>query len=92
MRVACELRLDLPLGVSAHRLAGWQAAGDAGEIVRLAESGLRAALWRAATPRHAELRLAAGTLMPWGDGWALAVETLPSAPHTPDDGGVLQKV
>ena len=75
MHAACELRLDLPLGVSSQRLAGWRREGDRGEIVHLAESGLRAALWRCATSRHAEQRLAGGRLMPWGDGWAFAVET-----------------
>jgi hypothetical protein len=75
MHAACELRLDLPLGVSSQRLAGWRREGDRGEIVHLAESGLRAALWRCATPSHAEQRLAGGRLMPWGDGWAFAVET-----------------
>jgi len=76
---ACELRLDLPLGVSAQRLSGWRRDGDAGEIVCLNEHGLRAALWRAADPGDAEQRLASGRLMPWGDGWALALESLDNA-------------
>ena len=75
MRADCELRLDLPLGVSALRLAGWPLAGDPGDIVHLAESGLRVALWRRATPGP-DQRLARGRLMPWGDGWALAVEAV----------------
>lgn len=73
-RAACELRLDLSLGVSAARLAGWRREGDAGEIVRLPETGLRATLC------HAERALAGGRLMPWGDGWALAVETVEASP------------
>jgi hypothetical protein len=75
-RVACELRLDLPLGVNAQRLAGWRREGDAGEIVQLPEAGLRAALWRCGAPGQGAHALAAGRLMPWGDGWALAVETV----------------
>lgn len=76
-RIACELRLDLPLGVSGLRLAGWRREGDAGELVHLAAAGLRATLWRCASARHAEHALASGALMPWGDGWALAIESLP---------------
>ncbi len=62
--------------MSVQRLAGWRREGDSGEIVHLAESGLRAALWRYATPRLAGQRLAGGRLMPWGDGWAFAVQTV----------------
>jgi hypothetical protein len=80
-RVVCELRLDLPLGVVADRIAGWRRAGDAGDIVHLAESGLRAALWRCASPDHADQPLAGGCLMPWGDGWAFAVESLATLPE-----------
>jgi hypothetical protein len=80
MHALCELRLDVPLGVSTQRLAGWRREGDSGEIVRLAGAALRAALWRCATPREPLQRLAAGRLMPWGDGWALAVETPPELP------------
>jgi hypothetical protein len=76
-RAACELRLDLPLGVSAQRLAGWRREGDAGEIVQLPEAGLRAALWRRGAAGQGAQALAGGRLMPWGDGWALAVETVP---------------
>ncbi len=79
-RTACELRLDLALGVSAQRLAGW-CDGDAGDIVHLAESGLRAALWRSASPRQAEQGLAGGRMMPWGDGWAFALESLETSPQ-----------
>jgi hypothetical protein len=69
-RAACELRLDLPLGVSAQRLAGWRREGDAGEIVRLDEGVLRATLCQGGRT------MAGGRMMPWGDGWALAVETV----------------
>ena len=86
-RIACELRLDLPLGVSGLRLAGWRREGDAGELVHLSAAGLRATLWRCASPRHAAHAIAAGTLMPWGDGWALAVETMAETP----DGGAEPK-
>jgi hypothetical protein len=87
-RVACELRLDLPLGVGTQRLAGWRRDGDAGDIVHLAESGLRVALWRSTSARHTEQALASGHLMPWGDGWAFAVESLGAAA----EGDVVQKV
>ena len=84
-----ELRLDLPLGVSSQRLAGWRREGDSGDVVHLADSGLRAALWRCATPGAAEQRQAGGRLMPWGEGWAFAVETLD---ETPSGGDATQKV
>lgn len=78
-RAACELRLDLPLGVNAQRLAGWRREGDAGEIVQLPEAGLRAALWRRGAAGQGAQALASGRLMPWGDAWALAVETVGAA-------------
>lgn len=75
-RVPCELRLDLPLAVSAQRLAGWRREGDTGDVVQLSEANLRVALWRCATAGGTEQALARGRLMPWGDGWAFAVETV----------------
>ncbi len=65
----CEVRLDGLRTVAADRLAGWY-EGDLGEI------GTRASLWRCATDLQPPLPLAAGTLMPWADGWALSVEAI----------------
>jgi hypothetical protein len=86
--VACELRLELPLGVDGQRLAGWCRDGDAGEIVQLAESAMRVSLWRCATAGRAEQGLADGRLMPWGDGWAFALESIDSSLQA----GAAQKV
>jgi hypothetical protein len=91
-RAHCELRLDLPLGVSVHRLAGWRFAGDPGDIVHLAEPGLPAARWRRSTSGQDEQRLAGGRLMPWGEGWALAVGTIATGLEAPDGAGRSQKV
>ena len=68
-RVACEVRLAVPHAVAADRLGGWF-EGDLGEV------GSRAGLWRCATEREPATCLAAGELMPWGDGWALAIRDL----------------
>lgn len=64
--IACEVRLDATPRVAIERLAGW-ASGDLGDL------GPRASLWRC---DGAARRCARGTLMPWGDGWALALETV----------------
>jgi hypothetical protein len=64
-----EVRLALPRPFDTAQLAGWQGA-DGGEP----ES--RASLWRCAGNGGAARFLASGALMPWGDGWALHVETL----------------
>jgi len=64
--VVCEVRLDRAPMLGIDRLAGWS-PGDIGD------PGSRASLWRcdgAGPPR----RCAGGTLMPWGDGWALAFD------------------
>ncbi|HEU0200374.1 MAG TPA: hypothetical protein VFR86_08060 [Burkholderiaceae bacterium] len=64
-----EVRLETPRPLPADRLAAWF-EGD------LSEVGPRAALWRCAAGHEAAKLLATGRLMPWADGWALAVETL----------------
>jgi hypothetical protein len=68
-RMLCEVRLALPHAVAGDRLAGWF-EGDLGEV------GARAGLWRCATEREPAACLATGELMPWGDGWALAIQDL----------------
>lgn len=67
--VACEVRLGLRHAVPGDRLAGWF-EGEFGEV------GPRAGLWRCATDREPATCLANGELMPWGDGWALAIGDL----------------
>jgi hypothetical protein len=62
--IACEVRLDRTPMVAIDRLAGWS-TGDIGDL------GDRASLWRC---DGAPQRCAVGTLMPWGDGWALALD------------------
>lgn len=66
-RVACEVRLATPRALPGDRLTGWcegEALGDIGPV---------ASLWRCANDVTAAC-LASGRLMPWGDGWALALE------------------
>lgn len=71
---ACEVRLgtEQPLVLTADRLTGWRA--DA--LDALGPIAPQASLWRCAGERHAPRRLATGKLMPWGDGWALALESV----------------
>ena len=64
--VMCEVRLAGTPMVAIERLAGWQ-PGSVGHL------GERAVLWRC---DGVSRRCAAGTLMPWGDGWALAIDTV----------------
>jgi len=64
--IACEVRLDRTPMVAIHRLAGWS-TGDIGNL------GSQASLWRCDGPPR---RCAGGSLMRWGDGWALALESL----------------
>jgi hypothetical protein len=64
-----EVRLGVPHALAGDRLAGWY-EGELGAV------GERAGLWRCATERDAAVCLAAGELIPWGDGWALAVADL----------------
>jgi hypothetical protein len=65
----CEVRLSTRHTVPADRLAGWS-EDDLGEI------GPRASLWCCATDHEPARPLAGGRLIPWGDGWALALEVL----------------
>jgi hypothetical protein len=67
-RVACEVRLATP-ELPADRLAGWR------DDEPLADIGPQASLWRCAGSHGSAQSLAVGRLMPWGDGWALAIET-----------------
>ncbi len=69
-RVVCEVRLAVPHTLPGDRVAGW-CDGEA-----LGEVGPHATLWRCATAQDDAACLAGGRLMPWGDGWALAVETV----------------
>jgi len=68
-RIRCEVRLGMAHPVPGDRLAGWY-EGDLGEVTT------RAGLWRCATEREPARCLATGELMPWGDGWALALREL----------------
>ena len=77
--LACEVRLAHAPAVSAERLAGWQ-AGEFGEPGTMSPS---ASLWSsgAGSETGASARcLAHGRLMPWGDGWALALEAVCERP------------
>ena len=69
-RVACEVRLAMPHPLPGDRLTGWL------DEEALLVAGAQASLWCSPDPREPALCLAEGRLMPWGDGWALAVETL----------------
>jgi hypothetical protein len=67
---ACEVRLDLPHALPADCLTGWRA----GTV--LEGTGPGASLWLRAQGRMPAMCLARGQLMPWGCGWALAIESL----------------
>ncbi len=67
--VLVEVRLEPPHAIACDRLAPWF-EGELGEF------HARASLWRCSTQRAPARFLAAGQLMPWGDGWALAVEAV----------------
>ncbi|WP_280156080.1 hypothetical protein [Piscinibacter sp. XHJ-5] len=69
-RVACEVRLAMPHTLPGDRLTGWR------DDEPLPEPGPQASLWCGFDPREPALCLAEGRLMPWGDGWALAIHTL----------------
>lgn len=75
-RLLCEVRLAVPRTVPGDRLAGWY-DGD------LPTAGPRAELWQLAVGHEPARRLACGPLMPWGDGWAFAVQDV-STPVGPD--------
>jgi hypothetical protein len=69
-RMACGVRLPIAGTLRADRLAGWHAGEP------LPDPGPRATLWRHAGTHGAAHALAAGSLMPWGDGCALHIETV----------------
>lgn len=64
-----EVRLSLPRPFDAAELAGWQSAATG-------EPEARASLWRCAVDGGSARFVASGALMPWGDGWALHLETV----------------
>jgi hypothetical protein len=70
----CEMRLELPADVPGDWLTGWQP-------LTLGPVGPGATLWRCADEGEPPVRIAGGTLVPWGEGWALLVhhlaETIP---------------
>jgi hypothetical protein len=59
----------MPTPMAAAGLAGWL-DGPVGP------AGPAASLWRRAAARQPACRLAGGRLMPWGDGWALSIESV----------------
>jgi hypothetical protein len=65
----CEVRFDRPRTLCGDRLAAWY-QGDLGQ------PGTGASLWCCASEFEAARPLASGQLMPWGDGWALALEAI----------------
>lgn len=68
----CELRFDLARPLSPRLLAG---AGEAGGATPGPTRSL-VHLWQCAESRQPECRLASGHLLPWGDGWALVIDSL----------------
>jgi hypothetical protein len=69
-RVPCEVRLAIAHTLPGDCFTGWR-DGQA-----LEDLGPRATLWSCASERGPAQQIAAGRLMPWGDGWALAFESL----------------
>lgn len=67
--IHCEVRLALPGPLPVATLAGWH-------VGRPLATGDQASLWRTEGPRGPAACLAQGRLMPWGDGWALALDML----------------
>ncbi|MGE0802445.1 MAG: hypothetical protein AB7G13_02605 [Lautropia sp.] len=69
---AChEVRLALPGPLAVPVLAGWPAGMRPAPDLTAA-----AALWRDARDGEPARQLAAGTLLPWGDGWILTIASL----------------
>jgi hypothetical protein len=68
-RPCCEVRMTTVGPLSPAQLAGW-ADGAALELAP------RASLWRCAGPTEPERYLAGGRLLPWGDGWAMLIESI----------------
>jgi hypothetical protein len=73
---ACEVRLGQAHALPADRLGGW----CTDQVLDIACG--QAALWRCAGAAGPAQQLASGRLMPWGDGWALALESLDDAETT----------
>jgi len=67
--LTCEVRMATAHAFGADRLAGW-AAGALGEV------GPHATLWLCGGESEPARYLASGRLMPWGEGWALALEAV----------------
>lgn len=67
--VPCEVRLAIAPTMAGERLAGWSAEG-------LGPAGPAASLWRCPGEHGPARCLAEGALMPWGDGWAMALQTV----------------
>jgi hypothetical protein len=68
-RPPCEVRVAATAPLAPAQLAGWAT----GSTLELAP---RASLWRCAGPTEPERYLAGGRLLPWGDGWAMLVESV----------------
>lgn len=68
-----EVRVGVPRMLAGDRLAGWY-EGDLGAV------GAGASLWRCATETEPARPLATGRLMPWAEGWALALQFLCDLP------------
>lgn len=67
--IACEVRLATRRALAADQLAGWR-ADEAIEV------GQHASLWHWPGAQEPAVYLASGRLMPWADGWALALEAV----------------
>lgn len=72
--VPCEVRLAGPAALTGEHLAGWCESE-----LELREFDQRASLWRCAGTQAPAQRLAAGRLLPWGDGHVLLLETVDAA-------------
>jgi len=68
-RPGCEVRMTATRPLTPAQLAGWAE----GSMIDLAP---RASLWRCAGPTEGERYLAGGRLLPWGDGWAMLIESI----------------
>jgi hypothetical protein len=69
--VLCEVRLAAAPVLMGEHLAGWREGA-----LDLREFDQRASLWRCAGAGAPAQRLAAGRLLPWGDGHVLLLETV----------------
>jgi hypothetical protein len=73
-----EVRLDAPGPLPGDQLTGWPDAERSG----LDFEGAQAGLWRYECPAERAHRMACGRLIPWGDGWALVLDSVDPAPET----------